>query len=842
MAQKTSFVSPGVYSFETDLSQLPKAAAQIGGAFIGLTNKGPAFLNIPVSNFGDFRARFGDLNKEMYLPYAVRSYLQSAPVANIVRVLGKGNPNNAFLVDLGRAFVFAFPSAGGINSTAASSYTANLSAIETIAVLRSRQTAGVDIISNVSYTGTAAAFTADIGGVIYSNLSLDRTAKNYIKNIFGTDPKAAYNGDSATGIYVDAVLDYRFSNFTGSYTGSAYGSSNNPASASVTGIRYISGGYKTGSTPMIVSQPYLSGTSVTNYNLFRLISRTDGEASNMDVKVIIQDVETTTVSTKVAPKFTIQIRAFDDTDSRPQILESFRVDLNPDSDFFISRVIGDRYQIVQINEPAGVPETVFEGENPNKSNFVRVELQNGYKFDSRPMGFLGPKGINPFIATLPNGQYAYENDIPIKVDHLNDAGFKSNNVFPGFDFEGTNAVGFVDRLKGDFSSVDGTLGSRGFLILGTTAESTIYTPSLATAYNASLTSQFTLMDVTVTGSTSVITDAIYFAVPFYGGHDGIPSSVSFLKAINDGTLSAEFLSAMNVIANPREVDINLLCVPGVHTGAGAYNGSFVSKAIDMCENRGDTFYLADIGKTLDPTATNITTDAMTTSIADATNAILGLDSNYAGVYYPWIRIYDNDSNRLVWVPPTTSVVGAYAYNDKIAKPWYAVGGFNRGQLDSVVEVRRRLTQTQSDTLYVGRVNPIVSIVNQGIVIFGQKTLQKDDSALNRINVRRLLLYLKKVIAGIANQKALFEFNNARGRQTLKNAIVPILEKVQVQNGIEKFQVIIDESNNTPDVIDRNELRGTILVQPTKVAEIVILNYVITRTGANFAEVVQSLNN
>lgn len=843
MAQKTSFVSPGVYSYETDLSQLPQAAAQIGAAFVGLTQKGAAFQPISVTNFGDFRTRFGGLNKRLYLPYAVREYLNFAPIATIVRVLGKGNPSNGYAVDCGRAFVLAFPQSGGINNTAASTFTASLSAIETVAVLRSRlNSAGNDITSTVSYTGNASSFSATIGGTQYNGLSLDRTLSNYIGNILGTDSTTAHLGDSATGVYVDAVLNYRVSTFAGSYTGSAYGSTDNPASGSATGIKYVTGGYKTGSTPIVVSQPFVSGTSVTVYNLFRFVSRTDGEASNKDVKVCIQDIQLQDATTpKILPKFTVQIRAYDDNDARPQILETFTCDLNPESDYYIQKVIGDRYYSVSISEAGGTPETVAIGDYPNKSNFVRVETYEGAPSQARPMGFRGLVGINPYVATLANGNPAYESDMPLKEDFLNDSGFKTDSVFPGFDFEGVNAIGYEDRVKGTFSAVDLTYGSRGFMIIGSTAESTTYTPSLSSAYNASLTSQFTLLDVTVTGSASVVTDARQFVMPLAGGFDGISPSKSYLKAINDGTLSAEYISALNTLANAREVDINLLVIPGVHTGSNAYNGQIPTRAVELCENRGDCFYIMDIGKPLDTTASNITEDAKDTSITEAVASVAGYNTSYAGTYYSWCRISDPDANgALIWVPPSVIMSGVYAYNDKVKPQWYAPAGFNRGNLNDALELRRRLTQTQSDTLYLGRINPLVSIVNQGNVAFGQKTLQKENTALNRINVRRLLLYLKKILAGIANQ-SLFEFNTPQQRQKLRNAITPILDKVVIQQGLTNYKLIIDETNNTADVIDRNELRGTLLLVPTRAIEIIVFNYVITRTGASFEETLQSIS-
>ncbi len=836
----SSFVSSGVYSIETDLSRLPKAAAQIGAAIIGLTKRGPAFFPVPVSSFGNFRAKFGGLDENMYVPYTVRSYLESAPLANIVRVLGRGNPSNGYLVDVGRAFVLAFGTTG-VNNSATATFTASLSAVETLAVLRSRQdSSGNDLITYVNLTGTPNSFTADIGGTIVNDLSLDRTSKRFIRNILGINSKVVGGGDAASGVYVDRVLDYRYSAFTGSYTGSTWGSTNNPASGSATGIKYVQG-YKTAETPIIVSQPYVSGTSTTVYSLFKLVSRTDGEQSNKDCKVVIRSIQTTTTSPKIAPQFYIDIRSYTDTDNAPQVLETWGpCDLDPQSPLYVARVIGDQYITVTITEVGGVPETVKTGKYPNKSNFVRCVMYESYKFDSRPMGFRGPTGINPWVGTLSNGLPAYENDMPLKTTHLSEDGYKSNFIIPGFLFEGNSAIGYEDRVAGTFSAVAGTLGSRGFMLIGTTAESTTFTPSLSSAYNASLTSQFTIMDCTLTGDANIVQDLLQFKVPLLGGFDGIPPSKSYTQAINDGTLSAEFQSALYTVQNPRFIDINLLLIPGVHTGAAAYNGQIVSRGIELCEDRSDCFYIADIGKTLTPSSTDITTDAQFTSVGEATQSVLGNNTNYAAVYYPWIQIYDPDVNQFVWCPPSVEVAGVYSYNDRIKAPWWAPAGFNRGTVEAVTDVRKYLTQTHSDALHTGRVNGIVSFVNQGLAVFDQMTLQKENTALNRVNVRRLLIYLKKVIAGIANLH-LWEFNTVRGRQRLRNAIVPILERVQLQEGIGRFEVQIDEFNNPNDVIDRNQMRGTIIIEPTRAVEQIILNYVITTTGANFKEIQKQLN-
>lgn len=838
-ASTTTFLSPGVYSIETDVSQIPTRASDIGGAFIGVTRKGPAFYPTSVKNFSEFRTVFGGLHEKMYMPYAVRSYIAHSPVATIVRVLGKGNPANGYLVDLGRAFVFGF-GANDVVNTVASAFTANLSAIETMAVLRSRQnSSGVDLISDVSYTGTAQSFTANIGGTIIPGLSLDRTRSNYIKNILGTDPKNAHNGDAASGVYVDSVLDYLYGTFTGSYTGSAYGSLNNAASGSVSGIRYISGGYKTAETPLIVSQPYISGTAAVVYDLFKLISRTDGEASNYDCKISFLAIETSTASSKIAPKFSLQVRAYEDTDKRPQILESFRVDLNSESPDYIAKKIGNTYYSITIDAAGSTPKLVPMGDWVNKSNFVYVSMSEGYKFDSRPAGFRGPKGINPFVGVDSVGNTLYENSIPLKTDHTDDSGFRSSKIFLGFDFEGTNAVGFEDRLKGSFCAVDSTYTSKGFLITATTGESTTFTPSVSAQYNNSLTSAFTFVDTTLTGSTTIIQNAYQFSLPLLGGHDGIAPSVDYDKAINSGALSAEFISALGVLSNPDAIDMNLLVIPGVHNGAALYNGQITSRAIEMVENRQDTFYLMDSAKTLTPSSTNITAGAVDTTVQEAVDSVEGYDTNRAATYYPWLRIYDVDNNNLVWVPPTVEVAGVYSFTDKISHPWFAPAGFNRASLNRVLQLRNKLTLAERDILHEGRVNPIAFFVGQGPVVYAQRNLQQIASAMDRVNVVRLLIFIEKMISGIARTQQ-FEQNDPRTRQILRDTINPFLARVQAQRGLQEYKFIVDESVNTPQVVDNNELRGYFLLKPSRTAEKIIFNYVVTSSGASFEQVFEQI--
>jgi len=260
----------------------------------------------------------------------------------------------------------------------------------------------------------------------------------------------------------------------------------------------------------------------------------------------------------------------------------------------------------------------------------------------------------------------------------------------------------------------------------------------------------------------------------------------------------------------------MLAMPGVNY---ATHPLIANAGIDMCENRGDAFYVMDLN----------TIDA---SVKTAVNNVAGLDTNYAAVYYPWVKVLDTAQNKPVMVPPSVIVPGAIAQSDRIAAEWFAPAGLNRGILGNVIEAKIRLNQAERDTLYDSKINPIASFPQTGVCIWGQKTLQERSTALDRINVRRLLIALKKFIAS-SSKYLVFEQNTATTRMRFLNIVNPYLESVQQKQGLYAFRVQMDESNNTPDVIDRNQLVGGIYLQPTKTAEFIVLDFNILPTGATF---------
>jgi phage tail sheath protein FI len=240
----------------------------------------------------------------------------------------------------------------------------------------------------------------------------------------------------------------------------------------------------------------------------------------------------------------------------------------------------------------------------------------------------------------------------------------------------------------------------------------------------------------------------------------------------------------------------------------------------MVEARADAFYISDFAEA-------------GSSISDVTLQATSVDSNYAATYYPWVKTIDTTTNKLISVPPSVLLPAVYASNDAIAAEWFAPAGLNRGGIVGAVSVLNRLTHSERDTLYENKVNPIASFPGQGIVAFGQKTLQDKASALDRINVRRLLIAVKKFVAS-TSRYLVFEQNTAVTRGRFINTVQPYLEGIQQRQGLYAFKVVMDETNNTPDVVDRNIMAGQIFLQPAKTAEFIVIDFNILPTGASFS--------
>ena len=279
-----------------------------------------------------------------------------------------------------------------------------------------------------------------------------------------------------------------------------------------------------------------------------------------------------------------------------------------------------------------------------------------------------------------------------------------------------------------------------------------------------------------------------------------------------------YTTALSILSNKDEYNFNLLFLPGIVDGL-ANHSTIITQAVDLCESRTDCFLVYDASSKTDSVAT-VTTNAKTRN------------SSYAATYYPWVQIQDSSLGTYRYVPPSTVIAGVYHFNDVIGQPWFAPAGLNRGGIDSAIQAYKKLSQSQRDTLYDSNVNPIATFPGQGVTVFGQKTTQKKASALDRVNVRRLLINIKSFVAR-SSRNLVFEQNTTDLRDQFLNTVNPFLEQVQSNAGLQAFEVVMDDTNNTPETIDRNQLVGLIRLQPTRTAEFIVLDFVIEPSGAAF---------
>ena len=283
-----------------------------------------------------------------------------------------------------------------------------------------------------------------------------------------------------------------------------------------------------------------------------------------------------------------------------------------------------------------------------------------------------------------------------------------------------------------------------------------------------------------------------------------------------GITANDYTASIALMNNKDNYQFNLISAPGlIHQ----VHASQVNSLIAVAENRQDCLAVVDLRR-------------YGSTVGQVTAAASGFDTSYAATYWPWLQSLDGDTGRQVWAPASTFIPGVYAFTDASSDPWFAPAGLTRGGLGQVLKAERKLTSGNRDSLYEANVNPIATFPQNGVVVFGQKTLQKKSSALDRVNVRRLLIALKSFISQVADN-LVFEQNTIATRNNFLTSVNPYLEGVQQRQGLYAFKVVMDDSNNTPDVIDRNELIGQIYLQPTKTAEFIILDFNVLPTGATF---------
>lgn len=803
-------VSPGVFTNEMDLSFLPQGIGNIGAALIGPTLKGPAFVPTVVNSFGDFVTHFGNTYEQSYLPYTAKNYLNNAGSATIVRVLGSGGYSIKHPIALvatgswGKKLIsFLHPTFVVTNSDATSLFEKT--------TIASNNSGSFVITVSGSFTTDSSAFTnatSENGTAFSSSINPESTA--YIGDLYGYNPygtHAVYNyvnfkkqasasmaSDAATTILIET------------------GSAGSPWDFTTD--------YLEASTPWITSQKVGAQTT----NLFKFHTLSHGIHSNYEVKIGIANIRPAgTIAGSEYGDFDVVVRFVDqsklpqtpfnyeDEDLRPNVIESFKCNLDPNSPKFISRVVGDRY--ITITDEGKV---VVNGDYSNKSKYVRVEVTEA----------VTNGGVSPTL--VPFGFRAIQSPIPSAftqppaatfVTDQTAGGAYNRRVYWGFSYDFTNTDNF-NYLRPLPITANQTTGSNVDFYLGDYQQNPGASfPTSAAAYSSSI-------DL----STNTALDSRKFIVPLQGGFDGHKPNLqkklgNYIEAgntqgfdISNSTAAGydSYKKALDTISNADEFDINMIATPGV---LHSLHSAITNYAKDVCEDRGDAFYVMDCA-------------AYSDNIATAVSTTEGFDSNYAATYYPWVKILDFDRNKPIWVPPSVVLPGVIAFNDRVAAEWFAPAGLNRGGLTEVVEVKSRLTHAERDTLYEARINPIAVFPATGVCVWGQKTLQGRPSALDRINVRRLLIAAKKFIAS-STRYLVFEQNTSQTRSRFLNIVTPYLESIQQRQGLYAFRVIMDESNNTPEIIDRNILYGQLFLQPAKTAEFIILDFNIQSTGAAF---------
>ena len=784
-------VSPGVFTREKDLSFLPQGIGEIGAALIGPTESGPAFVPTLIRNFGEFEDMFGKESQDFYVPFTAKQYLRSAGAVTIVRVLGIGGyANDTISIGISGSnghFVGATlkPSRG-----AADPDTLDLT------------TSGSILLTDGA---TKSSFTLAINGTSYA-LSFNSSSANYIGNVFSEDAQ-----DANKDVYI-------YSNFLA--TQNLMGT-NDSVTVATGSDENFSFDYKSAATPPIQSQLVNSART----DLFRVSTRSHGTNVNSKYRIGISDVKRPAdVPGSDYGSFSLQVIVNNPGQNDDgTILENFQnLNFDEESTNFLPRVIGDRNVSIDSNG-----KLTYNGDFPNQSKYIYISSYSnltGISKDLVPMGF-GAVALphNTSLASLAGSgsmsipTASLQGGISASLGQVNSRGTYDRNVYYGFDFANSNSTEYLGPLPSVTSSGNNVTmsledfnGNNDASVLG---------------------SRYTIGAVKLSLSGSAF-QQLKFQVPFQGGFDGSNPATERKTGTNitagntqgfdlststsNGTLG--YKRAINAISNPDEFDINLLATPGV---IHSIHPSVTNHAIDKVEDRADAFFILDgspYGATIQQAIDNVKT----------------LDSNYVGTYHPWVKILDSVKGRPTWVPPSVVLPGVYANNDRIGQEWFAPAGLNRGGLTEVLEAETRLTNAERDDLYENRVNPIASFPGQGVVVFGQKTLQGKPSALDRINVRRLLINLRKFIAS-TSRFLVFEQNTSSTRNRFLNIVNPYLEQVQANSGLTAFRVVMDDSNNTPDVVDRNQLVGQIFIQPTRTAEFIVLDFVVQPTGAAFPE-------
>jgi phage tail sheath protein FI len=776
---------------------------------------------------------------------------------------------------------------------------------------------------------------------VYPNVitaSFDPQTANYFVNVLNTDPTKS----EAAGHYLYTHYDI-FSSYA-VVTGSGVlldpvciedraqgepvalllsGSQNkNVGTSTAPNFENFEDRFRTAFSPYVISQKL--GNS--NKNLFKIHAIDDGAYANNLFKITIENIQSSNNTNNPWGKFDLLIRDFNDNDNNPVILESYRgMDLNPSSDRFISRVIGDQHVYYDFDQNLGAQKIVVAGTHPNASSYIRVEVVDDVKngvIDNTiiPMGFRGhhhlvTSGTAPIsgyglgsaadttglaaaeIQRLTQMPVPFRENIAIgtsdkkrvrssltwgvqfeKKDNLSepnknelvDESISSFTQFFPYDTDlSTQVVMAGDNASAQDTDANGILDSDRFnnnlftlervqVATGSTDKpvsdrwgAAVYRRTGKLAGSLSDVDGTTTYEQDITRFLDASKDFnhlpskkyLKFSFFLQGGFDGVnilnEDKTKLINAaakreyddatkqggVKGPTVSA-YRKAIDVLKERSDANIQLLVIPGLR------HATVTDYAIEAVEDRFDAVYIMDVEER-DALNTVVTGSGATVSVANTVNSFEGrnLDSSFAAAYFPDVVITDPKTKTNIQCPPSIAVLGAFALNDAVAHPWFAPAGFTRGALSTVVESQVKLNRSNLDALYDADINPLTAFAHTpGVVIFGQKTLQAAQSALDRVNVRRLLIDVRRRVRRIG-ESLLFEPNREDTLARFSASVNPVLQRIQQQQGLDRFKVQIDTTTTTQADVENNTIRGKIFLQPTRAVEFISLDFVVTNQGA-----------
>jgi len=620
--------------------------------------------------------------------------------------------------------------------------------------------------------------------------------------------------------------------------------------------------FQTPATPYVVSE--LRGTNV--YDLFRVITIPDGDAANTTVKISIINISLE------RREFDIQVRDFYDTDANPIVLEKYtRCSMNPTLNSYVAKRVG-----------------TSNGEYELLSRYIMLQVADYHEDDDTrwnavPEGFKGYitrangcDGVCPIYKTHYDQPGELVQDPPFAAPTYS-SGDKFRRIYLGFSDNMGIDSDFL-QYKGKPMPANGnlctnqTLNDWSMLCKGYHMDSGATVVKFTSPAPASITGT-SMFEV---GNASLATEPTQSNHPYYnlfsrkftflpyGGFDGwdiyrktrsnedtymlsqsgwnygacstsqYPNASGWGIFRTRGTDAANtdyyaYLDAINTFQNPEAVNINVFATPGIDY---INHSNLVEETIEMIEaDRADSLYVTTTPDySMNANTFNVTNIVQPQEAVDNLDAT-GIDSNYTATYYPWVQLRDNDNNVQLYLPPTYDVMRNIALTDNIAFPWFASAGYTRGIVNAV-KARKKLTLDERDILYKGRINPIATYSDVGTIIWGNKTLQVRESALDRINVRRLLLQARKLISAVA-VRLLFEQNDEQVRNEFLDLVNPILDSIRRERGLTDFRVVLSDD---PSLIDQNTLSGKIYIKPTRSLEFIDIEFLITPTGANFEDI------